>query len=147
MSFHGQWADSLLAFERAFAAKLALWALASILVGSALLAWIRLRALASSLLRHFALQSLLWASAILLFALWTRRAAELRDLAGVTALDRSVWFGLGFEVGLVALGAGLATAGWLLGRRLGLVGAGVAIVVQALALSVLQLQFASTLIR
>ena len=135
------------AFERAFAARLALWALASILIGSGLLAWIRLRALGSSLLRHFALQSILWGSAILMIALWSRRTLALRDLASATALVRLVWFGLGFELGLVALGVGLALAGWHLGRRLGVVGAGLAIVVQALALSVLQLQFASTLIR
>lgn len=133
--------------ERTFAARLALWALASIVIGSALLAWTRLRALASPLLRHFALQSLLWGSAILPIALWTRQSAALRDLAGATTLDRMVWFGLGFELGLVALGAGLAAAGWHLGRRLGVVGAGLGIVVQALALSVLHLQFASTLIR
>ena len=147
MPFEGQWADSLLALERAFAARLALWALASIVIGSALLAWIRLRALASPLLRHFALQSILWGSAVLLIALWTRQSAALRDLAGATALDRMVWFGLGFEFGLVALGAGLAAAGWHLGRRLGVVGAGLGIVVQSLALGVLHLQFASTLIR
>lgn len=147
MSFQGQWSDAVLAFERAFTAKLALWALATILIGSGLLAWTRLRAPSSSLLRHFALQSLLWGSGILLFALWSRRTLELRDLAGATALDRLVWFALGFEVGLVALGGGLAAAGWFLGRRLGVVGAGLAIVVQALALSVLQLQLASALIR
>lgn len=147
MPFQGQWADSLLAIERVHALRLALWAAFSILAGCALITGLRLQRAESDLLRHFAIQCAAWGAVLLAVALWMRRTLELRDLAGAVALDRLVWFSLGLEFGCVALGAALALVGWSFGRRLGLVGAGLGIVVQGLALLVLDLQFAAAIVR
>ena len=147
MPFQGQWSDSLFAFERVHLLRLAVWAVVSIVAGSSLLAWIRLRHVHSPLLDQFAIQSVAWGAINLSLSLWSRRGLVLRDLAAATALDRSVWFSAGLNLGFVALGAVLACIGWALGRRLALVGAGLGIVVQGLALFVLYLQFTAALVR
>ena len=65
------------------------------------------------------------------------RSLQLRDLGAATRLDRFLWLNLGLDTGYVAVGAAIALSAWLLGRRYGGVGAGVAIVVQGLALAVI----------
>ena len=66
----------------------------------------------------------------------------MRDVAGAARLDRLIWFTVGLDVGVVAAGLVLAASAWLLARRLGPLGAGLAIAVQALAFLVIDLQFA-----
>jgi hypothetical protein len=143
----GQWADTLLAAERLHLVKLAIWALASLLVGSVTLAALRLRAAESPLLRHFALQMAAWGAANALLVAWGRSALMLRDLAGAVSLDRLLWFSIGLDVGCVAVGTTLAVAGWSLGRRLGLVGAGLGVILQGAALALLDLQLAAQVVR
>ncbi len=75
------------------------------------------------------------------------RAASLRDVAGAARLERFVWMNVGLDVGYAGIGIALALAGWLLARRMSLVGAGVGVVVQGLALLVLELQFAAVVSR
>jgi hypothetical protein len=147
MPFQGQWADALLAAERVHALRLALWAALSILAGSGLYTWVRLRRGDAPLVRHFALQCMAWGAVVFALALWLRQRLALRDLAHAILLDRSLWFFIGLEVGVVVVGLTLAVAGWRLGRRLALVGAGLGLVVQGLALGVLDLQFAAAVIR
>jgi hypothetical protein len=147
MDLTGQWADALLAAERLHLSKLALWALGSFLAGSLLLTLIRVRGLASPLLRHFGIQMLAWGVVDGAIALWGWSGVALRDLGGAVALDRFLWFNIGLDVGYVAVGATLALIGWYAGRRLGLVGAGLGVVVQGAALVLLDLQFAAHVIR
>ena len=45
------------------------------------------------------------------------------------------------------VGATLALCGWKFGRRLGLVGAGLGVIVQGLALAVLDLQLSAGIVR
>jgi hypothetical protein len=78
-----------------------------------------------------------WGAVDLLLVLATWRGLEYRDLAGFTRLDRFLWLNVGLDVGYAAVGVTLAITGWRLGRRLGLVGAGLGVVVQGLALLVL----------
>jgi sulfite exporter TauE/SafE len=73
----------------------------------------------------------------LLIALVAWRGLAYRDLQGFTRLDRFLWLNVGLDAGYAAVGLALAITGWQLGRRLGLVGAGVGVVVQGLALLVL----------
>jgi hypothetical protein len=147
MDLTGQWADALFAAERVHLLKLGVWALLSILAGTTLLGLLRVRALGSPLLRHFAIQMLAWGIALGTVTWWGRRALELRDFAGAVALDRALWFRTGLEVGAIGAGVALAVAGWYSGRRLGLVGAGLGVVVQGAALTLLDLQLAVHLIR
>ena len=134
-------ADTLLAIERAHLARLFAWALASMLWGSLILAFIVVRRAAGELplLRHFAIQLLAWGVINLAIALWAQRGLKLRDYAGARSLDRILWLNLGLDVGYIGVGVAIAVAGWVLGRRLGAVGAGIGVVVQGAALFLLDL--------
>ena len=71
----------------------------------------------------------------------------MRDLSGAARLERELWMTIGLDVGYVAVGAVLALTGWWLARKLATVGAGVAIIVQGLALLLIDLQFAAIVSR
>jgi hypothetical protein len=137
--------DTLLLAERAHLNRLLVWGAASVLVGTLLLAILTVRRIGSPLLLHFAVQTAVWGAIDLVIAVVARRGLALRDVSGATRLDRFVWFNNGLDVGYVAVGLTLAIVGWQLGRRLGLVGAGVGIVVQGLALLLLDLRFSNAL--
>ena len=62
------WADTLLAAERAHLLRLAVWAAGSILVGTAIIAALRLKGRASPLMLHFGVQSAAWGVVDLLIA-------------------------------------------------------------------------------
>lgn len=142
------WADTLLAAERAHLLTLMIWAAASVLVGTAILAWLGRRPdRHATLLGGFALQTAGWGAAELFVAVLGYRALAPRDLAGATRLDRLLWLNVGLAAGCVLAGLALAITGWKLGRRLGLTGAGVGIVVQGCALVLLELTLASQISR
>lgn len=139
------YADTLLQLERAHLLRLVIWAAASVLAGSAVLALVSARRPPSPLLLHFGAQTAVWGVAIAAWAaIWWHDLA-MRDLAAATRLDRLLWLGLGLDIGAVAVGATMAVAGWRWGRRAGAVGAGVGILVQGLALAVLDAGLAATL--
>ena len=101
----------------------------------------------SPLLTQFAIQTVAWGTVVGTIAGLSWRSAGLRDVAGASRLERLLWMRIGLDVGYVAVGAVLAIAAWRFARRMGGVGAGTSIVVQGLALLVLDLQFASTVSR
>ncbi|MDB4887771.1 MAG: putative rane protein [Gemmatimonadetes bacterium] len=136
------WADTLLATERAHVLRLVAWGAASVLVGTALLAWLLAGRRQSALLRHFAIQTAAWGAVDLALAAIAFGSLALRDLAGATRLDRIVWLNIGLDAGYVLVGLTLAITGWRLGRRLGLVGAGIGVIVQGAALALLDLVLA-----
>ena len=142
-----QFATDLLALEKLHLLKLGTWAALSILVGTALLAVLRVRRLESPLLLHFGIQSAAWGGIDLLIVWWASRGLVLRDLAGAVALDRFVWLNIGLDVGYVLVGLTLAILGWRHGRRMGLVGAGLGVIVQGLALALLDLQLSAGIVR
>ena len=131
------WSDTLLAAERAHLARLLVWAVASIVVGSALLAIVAHRRSNAPLLRHFAIQSVAWGAIDLAIAAWAWRGLALRDFSAAQGLVRFLWVNVGLDIGYVAVGVTLALTGWILARRLGPVGAGLGVVTQGLALLVL----------
>jgi hypothetical protein len=147
MELTGQWADSLLALERLHVLKLTLWGALSVLVGTSLSAVVLAKRVESALLQHFGIQMGAWGLVILVMALWARSRLALRDLAGAVSLDRFAWLNIGLDAGYVLVGITLALCGWRLGRRPGLVGAGVGVVVQGLALAVLDLQLSTGIVR
>jgi hypothetical protein len=137
------WSDTLLAIERAHLLRLLAWGGMSVVAGTGLLAWLTLRRHDSALLRAFSVQAGLWGLAHLAIAgsrLW--RLAD-RDLASAMYLDRVLWFGAGLDIGFILVGMTLAAAGWTAGRRLGMVGAGIGVLVQGAGLLVLDLRFMS----
>ena len=117
------------------------------LAGTALLAWLHVAARQSDLLRHFAIQNVVWGIVIagIGASMWVRLGP--RDLSAATRLDRILWLNVGLDVGYVLVGLSLLISGWKLGRRLGPAGAGIAIVVQGCALALLDLVLAAQISR
>jgi hypothetical protein len=141
------WADTLLAAERAHLIRLLVWGGASVLVGTALLAWLRAGARRSRLLEQFGIQIAAWGVLDLARAALARSTLIPRDLAAATRLDRVLWLNIGLDIGYLLVGTALALTGWQVGRRLGLIGAGLGVVVQGIALMVFDLLLASQISR
>ena len=135
------WSDTLLGLERAHLLQLIAWSAMSVLIGTALFAWVTAGRSGSTLLRHFAVQTGTWGLVVFAVAIVRLRELAERDLAGATRLDRLAWLSAGLDGGFILAGITLATAGWLMGRRLGPLGAGIAIAVQGAGLLVLDLRF------
>lgn len=137
------WADTILAAERQHLLRLLLWAGLSIIAATAVALTITVRRAKSPLLVHFAAQMAIWGTIAGAVAALRFRSLALRDLSGAARLERLVWLNIGLDAGWVVAGAVLAISAWILARRLAVVGAGVAIVVQGLALLIINLQFAA----
>lgn len=149
MDLTGQWADSLLALERLFYLKVIVWGALSILGGSGIITWLLVTRTESPLLRRFAHVTLGSGVSAAVGGFWMRHASDLRDLTAAISLDRWLWFGVGLSTGLVltgfvlAAGGARASAQW----RPGLVGAGIAVIVQGLAFALLLLQLSAGVVR
>lgn len=141
------WSDTLQHAEYQHLVRLFVWSEASLLVGGVMLAVLIWRRVESPLLRHFAIQTAAWGAVSLLLAYLSWRRLTLRDHAGAVRLDRTIWLNIGLDIGYVAVGATLALTGWYAGRRIGPVGAGLAIVTQGIALGLLDWAFAQQIAR
>jgi len=141
------WSDTLLAAERGHLIRLAIWGATCAMIGTALVVAITLRRIAAPIITHFAIQTLAWGSVNLVLAAVAWRALAMRDVSAATRLDRVAWLSAGLDVGLVGIGLTLASAGWMLGRRLSVIGAGLGVIVQGLGLLILHLTFISVLAR
>ncbi len=133
------WSDVLLTLERTHLLRLALWGGGSVLVGTLVLAILRLRKTQSPLLTHFAIQTAAWGAVDLAICAWAWRGLALRDFDGATSLVNVLWLNVGLDAGYAGIGITLAVCAWRMGRKLGGVGAGIGIVVQGLALALLDL--------
>ncbi len=134
------WADTLLVLERGHLMRLALWGGASMVVGTLLIAVLMMRRIEAPLLRHFAIQTAAWGAVDLAICLWSGRSLALRNFAGAQQLLNILWLNTGLDVGYVAVGVTLAVTAWRWGARAGGVGAGLGIIVQGLALFLLDLR-------
>lgn len=141
------WADTLERLERLHLLRLLAWAAASMLTGTGLLAWLRAGGRHSPLLKHFAIQATAWGLVDAMIAALALRGIAPRDIASATRLDRILWLNIGLDAGYVLVGITVAVAAWRLGRRLGLLGAGIGVVVQGSALVVLDLMLAAHISR
>jgi hypothetical protein len=141
------WADTLLAAERAHLVRLLAWGGGSVLAGTALLAWLHAGRRRSALLQHFGVQTAAWGVVELVLGVIALASLAPRDLAGATRLDRLLWLNVGLDAGYLLVGLTLLATGWACSRRLALVGAGLAIVVQGIALALLDMLLASQISR
>jgi len=140
------WADTLLAAERAHVIRLLVWGGGSIVIGTAVLAWLHAGRRRSALVAHFGIQTAAWGTLEVALGALLHASLAMRDLAGATRLDRLLWFNVGLDAGYVLVGLTLLVTAWRL-RRLGLAGAGLAVVVQGIALALLDLLLAAQISR
>lgn len=141
------WADSLQFAEQQHLVRLFVWSEACLIVGGVMLGVLLWRRLRSPLLFHFAVQTAAWGAVTLAIALLAWQRLGVRDHAAAVQLDRLVWLNIGLDLGYVAVGITLMACGWFLGRRLGLLGAGTAVVIQGAALASLDCLFAQQITR
>lgn len=134
------WADTLLELERGHLLRLGLWGGVSVLVGTIVLALMAMRHATAPLLRHFAIQTAAWGAVDLAICLWAARGLAPRDYAGAQSLINVLWFNTGLDVGYAAVGATLAILAWRWGARAGGIGAGIGVIVQGIALMLLDLR-------
>ena len=104
------------------------------------LAWLMVRRTTAPLLRHFAIQTAAWGAVNLAIVAWAWRGLKFRDFAGSQSLLNVLWLNTGLDVGYAAVGVTLALAAWRWGQRPGGVGAGLGVVVQGVALALLDLR-------
>jgi len=138
------WSDVLQHAERMHLLRLCLWGALSTLAGTTVLVLGRQR---SAFLRSFGWVCGLFGVLELLIAGAAYRGTPLRDIAGATRLDRMAWLQLGLFLGLAAVGVTLAASPRVMRMRadpssdtmLPAVGAGMAITLHGLALTILQL--------
>jgi hypothetical protein len=134
------WADSLLALERGHLLRLTFWGAGSMLLGTLLFAVLSWRRIRAPLLAHFAIQTAAWGAVVLAIVAWAWRDLSLRNYAAAQHLVNFLWLNAGLDAGFVMLGATLALAGWRLGPRPAAIGAGVGIILQGLALFLLDVR-------
>ena len=136
------WADTLLAAERDFLLRTALWGACSLVLGVAPVLALRRRLPSSPLILHFAAHTAAWGAIALAIALLARSRTALRDYESARSMYALLGTAVGLDLAFVLIGATLAVMGWIRGRRLSLVGSGAAIVVQGIGWLVIQLRFA-----
>ena len=141
------WADTLLHAEQQHLLRLLLWAALSTVAATAIATTVAVRRLRSPLLTHFALQLALWGIVIGVIAGIEWHGLHLRDLSASARLERLLWLNIGLDVGFVGMGVVLGVSGRILSRNYAAVGAGVGIILQGLALLLIDLQFASIVSR
>jgi hypothetical protein len=135
------WADVILSAERQHLLRLLAWSGLSIILGTSVVVVLAARRVRSPLLTHFAIQTIAWGVSIVLISSIAWRGLHLRDLGGAARLERLLWMRIGLDVGCIAVGATLGVTGRATTRRMELIGAGVGVIVQGLALLLLDLQF------
>ena len=133
------WSDTLLLAERAWVLRVLVWGGACALLGTTLLVFLAQRPRSTRLLAHFAIQTAAWGMCQVIGAVLWWRALTPRDIAGAERLDDMLWFLAGLETGIVMAALAMIAIGWRTGKRLSILGAGTAIVVQGLALLLLNL--------
>jgi hypothetical protein len=141
------WSDIVLGAERDHLVLLFFWCALSIVAATALAVILTVRRIRSPLLTHFALQMAGWPLVLAAIALFEWHGLHLRDIAGATRLERLVWLNVGLDVGYAAVGVTLMIAGHRLARSAAALGAGVGILVQGLALLLIDVHFAALVSR
>lgn len=141
------WSDTLLDAERRHLLELLFWSALSIVAATTIAVMLTVRRLRSPLLMHFAAQMLAWGAIFGIIAAVELHTLALRDVSGAARLERMMWMNIGLDVGYVGIGVVLAAVGHTLARSMAAVGAGTAIVVQGLAVLLIDLQFVSFISR
>jgi hypothetical protein len=145
------WSDVVLNAERLHLLRLFTWAGLSVIGATLIFVMLAARRVSSPLLRHFGIQMAAWGVVIAVAAFYWWHGLHLRDVSGAARLERLAWVNIGLDVGYVGIGATLALSSRALANRMASgmagVGAGTGIMVQGLALLLLDLHFVSLVSR
>ena len=133
------WADTLQTLEKQHDQMIFLWGAASVLIGTLILLIFRLLRIKAPLATHFAAQCAIWGAAAVLWGGYAYQHVPLRDYDAAGSLARFLWLVIALEAGAIIVGITFATFGWTFGKRIGAVGTGIGVVVQASALLFLDL--------
>jgi hypothetical protein len=133
------WADTLQTLEQQHFLRLLVWGAASVLIGTSILVIFRIARIKAPLATHLAAQCAIWGVAALLWAGYNYGNVPLRDYEAAASLARQLWLVIALEAGAIVLGITFATFGWVFGKRIGSVGTGIGVVLQAGALLFLDL--------
>ena len=133
------WADTLQTIEQQHFLRLLVWGGASVLIGTIILIVFRVARITAPLATHLAAQCAIWGAAALLWGGYNYQSVPLRDYEAAASLARMLWLLIALEAGAIVLGITFAVFGWTFGKRIGSVGTGVGVVVQAAALLFLDL--------
>ena len=143
-------ADTLLDLERNHLLRLLFWAGLSVVAGTIVVVMLAARRARSPLLQHFAIQMIAWGIVFGAIAAVGWQGLHLRDVGGAARLERMTWLNIGLDIGYVGVGLALAVTAFMaraLGKRMSVIGAGAGVVVQGLALLLIDLQFAALVSR
>ena len=141
------WSDAVLRAEQLQTLRLLLWAGASVICGTALLAITLFQRRGSALIRRFASVCAALGALELTYAAYRYVRLAPRDLSSVARLERVTWLEAGLFFGVAGIGITLVLSARHLAasdsaatdRALPAVGAGVAVMLHGLALALLQL--------
>jgi hypothetical protein len=133
--------------ERQYVARTLAWAGLSIIAATGIAVVLAGRRTKSPVLAHFALQLGGWGLVLGLIGAMEWQGLHLRDLAGATRLEHATWARVGFDVGVIGMGAVLAASSRWFGRSLAGMGAGAGLAVQGAALLLIDLQLVSAVSR
>jgi hypothetical protein len=133
------WADTLQTLEQQHFLRLLVWGGASVLIGTIILLVFRLARIKGPLATHMAAQCAIWGAAALIWGAYNYQRVPLRDYEAAASLARMLWLVIALEAGAVVLGITFAFFGWAFGKRIGSVGTGVGVILQAGALLFLDL--------
>ena len=141
------WSDTLFAAERGHLIRVAVWAVASAVVGTGIVSALTVRRLSAPIVFWFAIQTIVMGTLELIATAARWLGLSMRDVSAATRLDRLTWLAVGIDAGIIGVGIAIAAMAWARERRLGAFGGGLGVVVQGLGLLVLDLTFASILAR
>jgi hypothetical protein len=117
-----------------------MWALFCVVTGVALLGVLRWRKIQAPLLTHFAIQTLGWGVVNATIGHFAWRDMALRDFASAQGLVNLLWLNIGLAIGYALVGITLTLASWRMGPKMAGIGAGIGILVQGVALAVLDVR-------
>jgi hypothetical protein len=133
------WADTLQSLEQQHFLQLAAWGAVSVLIGALLLLVLQIGRMRAPLASHFAIQCAIWGAAALIWGAYRYQSVPLRDYDSAASLARWLWLAIALGAGGIVVGITFAWGGWAFGRRIGAIGTGIGLVVQASALVFLDL--------
>ena len=141
------WADTILSAERQYVARILAWAALSIVAATTIAVMLSARRIKSPVLAHFAVQLGGWGLVLALIGALEWQGLHLRDLGSATRLEHASWLRVGFDVGVIGMGAVLVAASRWFGRSLAGMGAGAGLAVHGAALLVFDLQLVAAVSR